>query len=147
MYGESLGDEAPYLSGPEFQILDDKKHKDGKNEVTSAGALCALYKPVDKNINAVGEWNTARIIIDGDHAQHFLNGKKVLEATFGSSDWKERVAASKFKNWGKFGKNKSGHIAFQDHGNRVFFRKIKIVSLPENGPDGKPGTDDDISTE
>lgn len=138
MYRVSLGDQAPYLSGPEFQILDDGGHKDGKKEVTSVGSLYALYKPKEKQINAVGEWNTARIVIKGDLVQHYLNGRKVVQATFGSNDWNERVAASKFKTWEKFGKNKSGHIAFQDHGNRVFFRNIKIVSLPDTEAEAKP---------
>lgn len=129
MYRVSLGDSAPYLSGPEFQILDDAEHPDGKNESTSAGSLYALYAPANKSLKPVGEWNTAKIVIKGNRVEHWLNEQMVVEAELDSEDWKNRVAASKFKDWEKFGKNPSGHICFQDHGNEVWYRNIRIRDL------------------
>ncbi len=55
--------------------------------------------------------------------------RRFVEAELGSDDWNEKVAASKFKDWEKFGKNKKGHIAFQDHGDPVWYRNIKIKPL------------------
>ena len=129
MYRVSLGDSAPYMSGPEYQILDDAEHSDGKNELTSAGALYGMYPAKNKTLREVGTWNKTRITVDGNNITHYLNGKKVLEAEIGSDDWNQRLGDSKFKDWAKFGKNSEGHIAFQDHGNEVWFRNIRIKRL------------------
>ncbi|MDG2184927.1 MAG: DUF1080 domain-containing protein [Mariniblastus sp.] len=138
MYRVSMGDGAPYFSGPEFQILDDANHNDGKNEKTSAGSLYALYEPVsgstqeNKNLKPVGQWNSAKIVLDGNHLEHWLNGNKVVDVEIDSDDWNQKVAASKFSKWKKFGRNKSGRICFQDHGDEVAFRNIKVTSLAGN---------------
>ena len=129
MYRVSTGDSASYFSGPEYQILDDSKHKDGSIEFTSAGSLYALYKPKDKKLKKVGEWNSAKIVLNGNKVEHWLNGKKVVSAELGSDDWNKRVNESKFKKWKKFGKNAKGHICFQDHGDKVWFRDIKIKPI------------------
>ena len=129
MYRVSLGDPATYFSGPEYQILDDSAHHDGRNSATSAAALYGLYVPQNKRLQPVGEWNTARIVVDGNRVEHWLNGEKVVQAEIGSKDWNRRVEASKFKAWNKFGKNRQGHIAFQDHGNRVSYRNIRIRKI------------------
>jgi hypothetical protein len=129
MYRVSLGDRQAYLSGPEYQVLDDAKHQDGKLKSHSAGALYALYVPINKTLKPVGQWNSSKIVLDGNKVEHWLNGLKVVEAELGSDDWKEKVAASKFKDWEKFGKNAKGHIAFQDHGDPVWYRNIKIERL------------------
>lgn len=129
MYRVSLGDRKAYLSGPEYQVLDDDRHPDGKIESHRAGSLYALYVPVNKTLKPVGQWNSSKIVLDGNKIEHWLNGDRVVEAELGSNDWKEKVAASKFKDWEKFGKNTKGHIAFQDHGDPVWYRNIKITRL------------------
>ncbi len=129
MYRVSLGDKKPYLTGPEYQVLDDDKHKDGKIESHRSGSLYALYAPENKTLKPVGQWNTSKIVLKGNHVEHWLNEQKVVEAELGSDDWNARVADSKFKDWEKFGKNRRGHICFQDHGNPVWFRNIRIKSL------------------
>lgn len=130
MYRVSLGDPAPYFSGPEYQILDDAVHGDGKNPLTSAAAIYAMYKPENKTLKPVGEWNTARIVVNGSQVEHWLNGVKVCETDLAGDDWKARYAKSKFSKWEKFGRNSSGHIAFQDHGDKVWYRNITIKRLP-----------------
>lgn len=129
MYRVSLGDSAPYLSGPEYQILDDDVHADGKNPLTAAGSLYGLYIADGKELKPVGEWNTAKIVLNGSHVEHWVNGKKVVESDFDSDDWKARLEKSKFKTWPKFAKNNSGHIALQDHGDRVYYRQITVKRL------------------
>ena len=129
MYRVKQGDGAPYFTGVEYQILDNDKHRDGKNRSTSAAALYALYQPGDKQPKAVGEWNESKIVCDGNKVQHWLNGDKVVETEIGSDEWNEKVAASKFAKWEKFGKSERGHIAFQDHGDPVWYRNIKIKSM------------------
>jgi len=131
MYRVSLGDERPYLSGPEYQVLDDAKHRDGKKPSTSAGSLYALYAPQNKQLKEVGQWNTSKIVLNGNKVEHWLNGTKVVDAEIDSADWKEKVEASKFKTWEKFGKNAKGHLCFQDHGNKVWYRSITVDVLGE----------------
>ena len=129
MYRVSLGDKKPYKSGPEYQVLDDDKHKDGKLESHRAGALYALYIPKNKTLKPVGQWNSSKIVLKGGSVEHWLNGKKVVEAELGSADWNQKVGASKFNGWEKFGKNKKGHICFQDHGDPVWYRNIRIRTI------------------
>jgi len=118
---------ASYETGPEYQVLDDSKHGDGKNPKTSAAALYALIAcNADKALNPVGEWNKARIVIKGNKAEHWLNKKKVVEYTWGGSETQKLISESKFKGMPGFAKNASGHICLQDHGDDVWFRNIKI---------------------
>jgi hypothetical protein len=118
-----------YHSAPEYQLLDDNGHADGRNELTSAGSNYAL-NPVPRGVvKPVGEWNTTRIVVRGNHVEHWLNGQKVVEYEFGSADWKEGVAKSKFNEWKDYGQSPTGFIGLQgDHG-WVAFRNIKIKTL------------------
>lgn len=128
MYGVAEGEGASYMTGPEYQILDDHAHE-AKIE-HSAGALYALYAPpTDKPVKMTGEWNTARIKLVGGRVEHWLNGKKLLEAQIGSDDWNARVKASKFDAWKKFGTVKRGHLCLQDHGDAVWYRNLRIREL------------------
>ena len=132
MYRVSLGDKAPYMSGPEYQVLDDTKHKDGGSDLTSTGSLYALYAPdkeSKKSKASGGRWYKSRIIVEGNKIKHYLSNKKVVEAEINSSDWNTKLGESKFKDWEKFAKNSSGHIAFQDHGDEVWYRNIRIKRL------------------
>jgi hypothetical protein len=128
MYRVTTGDSAPYLSGPEYQILDDSKHGDGGNLLTSAASLYGLYQPENKRLKPAGQWNSGKIVVRGNRVEHWLNGDRVVSAEIGSPDWKQRVADSKFKDWKKFAASPSGHICLQDHGDRVWFRNIRIKS-------------------
>ena len=131
LYRISTGDEAPYFSGTEYQILDDEKHSNGKDLLTSAGSLYALYPRSEVAAKPVGEWNEAKIVVQGNHVEHWLNGKKVVECEIGSDDWNERLAKSKFIDWPKFAKNRQGHISLQDHSDPVWYRNIRIKRLSE----------------
>ncbi len=129
MYRVSEAKGAPYETGPEYQILDNANHSDGKNPKTSAASAYALYAPSKDMTKPIGEWNKARIVVKGNHVEHWLNGTKVVEYDFGSEDWNKRVAESKFASMDRFGKEKKGHIDLQDHGNDVAYRNIKIKVL------------------
>jgi len=116
-------------SGPEFQILDNAAHKDGLTPATSAGADYALHAPTRDVTRPPGTWNEARIVVRGAHVEHWLNGEKIVEYELGSDDWMARVAKSKFNEHPRFGRATQGHIALQDHGDRVAYRNIKIRPL------------------
>lgn len=121
--------ERPPFSGPEIQILDDSRHKDGKKGLTSSGSLYALYAPSKPAVKPVGEWNKMRLRVQGNRVQNWLNGELVVDAEIGSADWNQRVAASKFAKSPQFARASSGVILLQDHGNPVWFRNIRIRRL------------------
>ncbi len=120
---------APYETGPEYQVLDDEKHGDGKNPLTSAGSIYAVYPPAKKVVKPVGEWNHTKIVLRGNHVEHWLNGEKICEAEIGSEDWNARVAKSKWAKVASYAKEPKGHIDLQDHGDKVEFKNIKILVL------------------
>ena len=125
--------------GPEFQILDDKKHPDAKKGVNGNRTVGSLYDLMTasnlsvpsrgKPFNGVGKWNLARIVAKGNKVEHWLNGYKVIEYERGTQMWRSLVAYSKYKKWPAFGELPEGHILLQDHGNEVHFRSIKIREL------------------
>ncbi|HEV7690171.1 MAG TPA: DUF1080 domain-containing protein [Hyphomonadaceae bacterium] len=118
-----------YNTGPEMQVLDNDGHADGKIPSHRAGALYDIETPPDGVVKPVGEWNEARIVFTGSKIEHWLNGQKVSESSYGDEAWKKKVAASKFKQWKGFGTYPGGHIALQDHGDKVWYRNIKIKKL------------------
>jgi hypothetical protein len=128
---EEGGDQA-YFTGPEVQILDNANHKDGAVPEKSAGSNYALHAPVRDLTKPVGEWNSVRLIVHGPHVEQWLNGVKAVEYELWSPDWEARVKASKFKDMPKYGREKTGYIALQDHGNKVEFRNIKVRVLKDS---------------
>lgn len=116
-------------SGAEMQVLDNDAHADGRNPLTSAGSNYALHAPPRDVTRPAGSWNRARLVVRGAHVEHWLNGVKVVEYELGSDEWKALVAASKFASLPAYAKNPRGHIALQDHGDRVEYRNIKLREL------------------
>jgi hypothetical protein len=119
-----------WQSAPEMQVLDDERHADGKSPLTSAGSVFALYEAPRGVVKPAGEWNTARVLVNGSHVEHWLNGQKLFEYELGSAEWKAKAEASKFKSMPLYGKAPEGHIGLQDHGDKVEFRNIRIRVLP-----------------
>jgi hypothetical protein len=120
-----------YWSGPEYQLLDDANAPDGRSRLTAAAAAYGLYGPPAGVVKPFGEWNKTRIIVNGDHVEHWLNGQKVVEYDFGSPDWKAKVAASKFSKYPNYGLAKKGYIGIQgDHPGSLELRHIRIRELP-----------------
>ncbi len=115
--------------GPEFQVLDDTKHGDGRNSYTSAASMYFMAKPNDnKKLKPVGEFNKAKIVARGPHLEHWLNGRKVLEMEVESDAWNKRKAKTKFKNAKGYGVG-PGKIQLQEHGAAVWYRNIRIRKL------------------
>lgn len=129
-YRAAEGEEWIYHSAPEFQVLDDPNHPDGADPVTSAGSNYGLHPAPRGVVRPANEWNTSAIRVVGNAVEHYLNGTKVVEYELHSDAWVERVANSKFVEWPAYGQAPRGHIGLQDHGDRVWYRNIKIRELP-----------------
>ena len=122
-----------YETGPEIQVLDNKKHPDafvGEGTHT-AGALYDMIAPSEDVTNPAGEWNTSIIEVNQttNTGKVTLNGTEIVNFPVHGEAWNGMVANSKFKDWKGFGKYPTGHIALQDHGDRVWYRNIKIKKL------------------
>ncbi len=130
MYRVTEADSFSYMTGPEYQVLDDEGHRDGLSRLTAAAAVYGLYPSPEGLTRPPGQWNQARIVVKGDSVQHWLNGTLAAQYVLGSPDFNAKVAASKFAKWPGFGKAATGHIALQDHGDRVAYRSIKLRVLP-----------------
>ena len=126
--------------GFEYQVLDDERHPDAKEGINGNRTLASLYDLVTANpklfdpnqpkrVNGIGQWNRARIEVNGKNVTHYLNGVKVLEIEKGSPSFKEAIAKSKFSGKPGFGEFEEGYILLQDHGSEVSFRNIKLKEL------------------
>lgn len=117
--------------GFEYQVLDDDLHPDAANGPTrQAAALYDMIPPNgEKALRPVGEFNEARVIFDDGHGEHWLNGIKVLEYDVGSERFNELLAMSKYASIEGFAEPRAGHIVLQDHGDDVWFKKIKLRKI------------------
>lgn len=118
--------------GHEYQMIDDEKNPDGKiaqGKHVTASFYDVLKPTVPPPTKPVGQINHSRILIQGNHVEHWLNGVKVLEFECGSEAVKTAVAQSKFKNVSGFGTRVKGHLLLQDHHSQVWFRNLKIRDL------------------
>ncbi len=117
--------------GPEYQMIDDEGHPDGKRGAIhqTASFYDVLPPAADKPKRAPGEWNSSRIVARGNHVEHWLNGRKVLEFELDSPEVKAGIAKSKFKNERGFGEHIEGHIMLTYHQDDCWFKNIRIREL------------------
>ncbi len=131
MYNVQEGEEyhAPYSTGPEMQILDNSCHPDAKIDKHRAGDLYDMKETSVVNVNPAGEWNTIIIKSKNGEVEFWQNGVKVVAFEMFTDEWSAMIENSKFKGWEGFGAFRKGHIALQDHGDKIWFRNIKIKTL------------------
>lgn len=127
------GHESSYL-GLEYQILDDVNFKYPERGVyRSLASLYDLIPSNKKGIITLNKWNIAKIIVQGNHIEHWLNGEKVVAYDRSTEIFKSLVEGSKYRDLENFGKAARGHILLQNEGTPVVFRSIKIKTILENG--------------
>lgn len=121
----------PGAPGHEYQMLHDAGHPDGK--IGPKRQTAAFYDVLpardDRKTLPPGEWNTSRILVQGNRVEHWLNGDKVLEYELGSEATRKAIAGSKFKNAAGFGDKIRGRIMLTDHGDECWFRNLRVREL------------------
>jgi hypothetical protein len=133
MYGvvEDPRYDAAWKTGPEYQLIDDVGFPDKLEEWQKAGANYAMQAPnAQKVLKPVGEWNNTRIVVNGTHVEHWLNGKKIVAFERWNDAWKKLRDSGKWKDAPDYGLAKTGRIALQDHGSVFWFRNVKLRPLP-----------------
>ena len=122
----------PYITGPEYQLIDEPNFPEKLEEWQKTGADYAMHVP-DKskmNVRPYGEWNNSRIVFDNGHVEHWLNGKKILEFEVWTDEWHKLKNSGKWATAPEYGLAHKGVICLQDHGYPASFRNIKIKQLP-----------------
>ena len=116
-------------AGLEYQIIDDTHHPDGLKggPIRRTGALYGILAPAeDKKYNMPPQWNESRIVVEGNHVEHWLNGAKVLEFTLGSPELQRAVLASRVRVAPGFGTKFKAPLVLLDEGDEIAFRNLKI---------------------
>jgi len=125
-----LGDTGKSPVGLECQILDELEHTDAKRGPTyMSGAIYDLLAAEAKTLKPVGQWNESRIVEDGNHVTHWLNGMKMAECDLDGADYRAALAKNKYRVVPGFGARIATPLALQDHGDEVAFRNLKILDL------------------
>jgi hypothetical protein len=114
--------------GFEYQILDDDsdKYKDKLKPTQYTAGLYEMYKAENVKVNPIGEFNTSRILLDGNHGEHWLNGVKVLEYEFATAEFDSLFQLSKYHTYPDFEKKRKGHLVITNHSDDSWYRNIKI---------------------
>jgi hypothetical protein len=122
----------PYVTGPEYQLIDDIGFKDPIEDWQKVGADYAMYvgDSTKRDVRKAGTWNNSRIVFDNGKVEHWLNGQKILEFEAWTDDWFARKESGKWEFAPEYGLARSGRIALQDHGSRIWFKNMKIKELP-----------------
>jgi hypothetical protein len=120
---------AAYLSGPEYQLIDDVNFPEKLETWQKTGANYAMDPAPAAAPHPAGEWNHTRIVVNGPHVEHWLNDKKIVEYEMWTDEWKRKKVEGKWKDAPGYGMAHRGFIALQDHGSEAWFRNVKVKVL------------------
>ncbi len=129
IYRADENHDAPYESGPEYQLIDDAGYPEKLEDWQKSGADYAMHPPLKLVSKPTGQYNHTRIVVNGAHVEHWLNGQKVVEFEFWTPEWQKLKSEGKWKDEAGYGMVKKGHIDLQDHGGGVWFKNIRLKIL------------------
>jgi len=118
------------LVAPEYQIVDNVGHNNGKTPTGRAGAVYGVLAPSEDASLPAGQWNKARIVVRGGHVEHWLNDRKVVEYDRASDAWKQGLA--NFVVFGAppdFSRLGLGSLALQSNTGNVWYRNLRVREL------------------
>jgi cytochrome c len=118
-----------WQTGPEMQVLDNTCHPDTKFISHRAGDLYDLIASEYECQKPAGEWNKVLIRSKNGQVDFYLNGQNTASFKMNTPEWKKMIAKSKFKEMPDFGLSDNGHISLQDHGDKVWYKNIKIRKI------------------
>jgi hypothetical protein len=123
-------DTAMWNAAPEYQLIDDTGYPGTLKPTQKTAANYDLQPPGRDATKPAGEWNTTRILVNGSHVEHWLNGVQIVAYELWTDEWTRLVAESKFKDHPHYARARKGRIGIQDHGDDAAFRNIRIRELP-----------------
>ncbi|MCO1334985.1 DUF1080 domain-containing protein [Microbulbifer sp. OS29] len=129
IYRIADSDAPVWMSGMEYQVLDNTAFSNLEKLSHSAGSVFDMYAPSEDKVKPAGEFNKTRIRVEDGRVEHWLNGSLVVSYELWSADWDARLASSKFSAYSDFARSENGFIALQDHGDKVWYRNIRIREL------------------
>lgn len=135
--------ETAFMTGPEYQLLDDVGWPEELAPERYTGSDYSMLAPNDdKELKPIGEWNTTKIVVNGPHVEHWLNGKKIVEFERWTDEWKARRDGH-WKEHKDYGLAATGRFVIQDHGSEFWFRNIKIREIGADSDDHSDGNNED----
>ena len=136
---ENENDPEMWMVAPEYQIIDDRGYPQPLKPTQKTAANYDLQPPLRDATRPAGAWNTTRIVVNGSHVEHWLNGVQIVSYELWTDEWNRLVAQSKFKDHPRYARARKGRIGIQDHGDSIAFRSIRIHEIPRaaqaEGPD------------
>lgn len=130
MYRVSEDYNEAFFTGPEYQILDDAGFPGEIQSWQSTGSCFGMYtSPTSKKVHPLGQWNTSKIVVMGNHIEHWLNNEKLFEYEINSGEWRKLKSEGKWKDEVAYGQKEKGFIVLQDHKSEAWFRNIFIKQL------------------
>ena len=127
---ESAAEPEMWTAAPEYQVIDDAGYPAPLKPTQKTAANYDLQPPGRDATKPAGEWNTTRIVANGSHVEHWLNGQLIVQYELWTDEWKKLVAQSKFKDHPRYAMARRGRIGIQDHGDWAAYRNIRIRELP-----------------
>lgn len=129
IYRALESDRPSFESGPEYQLIDDNGYPEKLEDWQKSGADYAMHPPSTLAARPAGEYNRTKIVVNGSHVEHWLNGVKVVDFELWTPEWQQLKEKGKWKDARNYAMAKKGYIALQDHGGGVRFKNIKLRKL------------------
>ncbi len=112
--------------GLEYQLADDHNPDAASDPTRVAAALYSVIAPVPRITPRIGEFNHSRLVVNGAHVEHWLNGTKVVSFSTGDAAVQKQLRTQRGKDGELL---EEGPISLQNHSSEVWFRGIRVRRL------------------
>ncbi|MBZ5618461.1 MAG: DUF1080 domain-containing protein [Acidobacteriia bacterium] len=115
--------------GLEYQLADDSNADAASDPSRVTGSLYSIFPPSPKVAFAIGAFNHSRVIVSGDHVEHWLNGSKVVEFEITRPEVTRLLLGMRPAGDPTAQIRRESSISLQNHSSETWFRNIKIRPL------------------